>query len=247
MTLSLIITVGGGALVAGFVAGLAGFGTGLVALGFWLHVIDPVVAAPLVVICSVVAQAHTLPAIRQGIRWPRLWPFLLGGLLGIPIGVAALTAIEPDRFRAAVGLFLLAYGSFMLFARTMPKVAGGGRLADGAVGFGGGVLGGAAGLSGPLPTIWSGLRGWAKDEQRGVYQPYNLAILTVTLGAYAIEGVLNAQVGMLAIICLPGTLIGSWLGIKCYGRVNDRQFRTIILWLLVASGLTLTLASIIVV
>ena len=235
MTLSLIITVGARALAAGFVAGLAGFGTGLVALGFWLHVIDPVVAAPLVVICSVVAQAHTLPAIRQGIRWPRLWPFLAGGLLGIPLGVAALTAIEPDRFRAAVGLFLLAYGSFMLFACTMPRVAGGGVLAA------------AAGLSGPLPTIWSGLRGWAKDEQRGVHQPYNLAILATTLGAYAIDGVLTARVGMLAIVCLPGTLIGSWLGIRCYGRVNDRQFRTIVLWLLVASGLTPTLANIIVV
>ena len=90
---------------------------------------------------------------------------------------------------------------------------GGGRLADGAIGFGGGVLGGATGLSGPLPTIWSGLRGWAKDQQRGVYQPYNLAILATTLVAYATEGVLTRQVGMLALVCLPGTLIGSWLGI----------------------------------
>ncbi len=56
--MGLILIVGAGALVAGFVSGLAGFGTGLVALGFWLHVIDPLLAAPLVVICSVVAQAH---------------------------------------------------------------------------------------------------------------------------------------------------------------------------------------------
>ena len=31
----------------------------------------------------------------------------------------------------------------------------------------GGVLGGFAGLSGVLPTIWSGLRAWPKARQRG--------------------------------------------------------------------------------
>lgn len=50
-----------GAFAGGFVSGLAGFGTGLVALGIWLHVIDPRAAASLVVICSVVAQAQTIP------------------------------------------------------------------------------------------------------------------------------------------------------------------------------------------
>jgi uncharacterized protein len=48
--------VAAGAIVGGFVTGLAGFGAGLTALGVWLHVVDPVVAAALVVICSVVAQ-----------------------------------------------------------------------------------------------------------------------------------------------------------------------------------------------
>jgi hypothetical protein len=42
--------------------GLSGFGTGLTALAFWLHVVNPVVAAALVAACSqdhgVVAVAH---------------------------------------------------------------------------------------------------------------------------------------------------------------------------------------------
>ncbi|MFB8829176.1 hypothetical protein ACE0DR_06800 [Azotobacter sp. CWF10] len=49
-----------GALSGGFVTGLAGFGTGLTALGFWLHAVEPVVAAALVVICSVVGQLQSL-------------------------------------------------------------------------------------------------------------------------------------------------------------------------------------------
>ena len=42
-----------GALAGGFVSGLAGFGTALMALGIWLYVLPPAVAVPLVLICSV--------------------------------------------------------------------------------------------------------------------------------------------------------------------------------------------------
>ena len=97
---------------------------------------------------------------------------------------------------------------------------------------------------GPLPTVWCGLRGWAKDAQRGVYQPYNLAILGFALAVYAVEGVVTAKVMELTLICLPATLLGVWLGLKGYGRVNDRQFRSIVLWLLLGSGLVLTVSNV---
>ena len=63
--MELILIIGAGALVAGFVSGLAGFGTGLVALGFWLHAVEPILAAPLVVIYSVVGQVQATAT-----RWP---------------------------------------------------------------------------------------------------------------------------------------------------------------------------------
>lgn len=79
-----------GALCGGFVNGLAGFGTGLLALGFWLHVVNPTVAAALVAACSVVGQAQSLFTVRRAVTWRRAWPFLAGGIIGVPVGVAAL-------------------------------------------------------------------------------------------------------------------------------------------------------------
>lgn len=230
------LTVLAGALLAGFVNGLAGFGTGLVALGLWLHVIDPLLAAPLVVICSVIAQLQSLVAIRPRFSLVRLWPFLLGGVLGVPVGVMALDHVETESFRAAVGLFLVGYCGFTLLSRRLPVIDFGGQAADGAVGFAGGILGGAAGLSGALPTVWCGLKGWGKADQRAIYQPFNLTILTWALISYAWSGVLTEEAGRLALICLPGTVLGVWVGVKAYGRVDDRQFRRIVLWLLLASG-----------
>jgi uncharacterized membrane protein YfcA len=241
--LSLILLILAGALLAGFVSGLSGTGTGLVALGLWLHVIDPLLAAPLVVICSVIAQLQALFTIRPRFNFARLWPFLLGGLLGVPVGGLALDHIETGTFRAAVGLFLVGYCAFILLSRRLPEIDVGGRPADGAVGLAGGILGGAAGLSGALPTVWCNLKGWPKAEQRAVYQPFNLTILSWVLISYGWSGVLTEEVGRLALICLPGTVLGVWLGVKAYGHVDDRQFRLIILWLLLASGGVLTVTN----
>jgi len=50
-----------------------------VALGFWLQAMPPATAAPLVALCSVAGHLQSLPRIMAGVRWPGLWPFLVGG------------------------------------------------------------------------------------------------------------------------------------------------------------------------
>ena len=57
-------------------------------------------------------------------------------------------------------------------------------MADGLLGFVGGVLGGLAGLSGPVPTIWASLSDWTKAEKRGVIQDFNLTLLTAAAVAH---------------------------------------------------------------
>src|SRR5450756_293799 len=75
-----------GALAGGFVSGLAGFGTALMALGIWLYALPPSLAVPLVLICSIVAQTSTLPSIWRTIDFRLVWPLLNGGLAGVPLG-----------------------------------------------------------------------------------------------------------------------------------------------------------------
>src|SRR3954462_7039316 len=84
-----------GALAGGFVSGLAGFGTALMALGIWLYVLPPPVAVTLVLICSVIAQTSTLPAIVRSIDFKLVWPFLIGGLAGVPLGTMLIAHADP--------------------------------------------------------------------------------------------------------------------------------------------------------
>lgn len=71
----------------------------------------------------------------------------------------------------------------------------------------------------------------------------NLAILGIVLCTYAAQGMLTAQVGRYLLVCLPGTIVGAFLGVRVYGRVDDRQFRALVLWLLLASGIVLMVSN----
>jgi uncharacterized protein len=238
-----IAIVVAGALVAGFVNGLSGTGYALMALGFWLQAMSPVTAAPLVALCAVVGHLQALRSIWSGVRWPRLWPFLAGGLVGVPIGTALLEHVRVQPLKLGVGVLLIFYSAWMGFVRRPPIISGGGRAADAAVGLAGGVLGGVASLSGPAPTIWVQLRGWSKDEQRGVNQPFNMTILATALAAAGVAGLLDRTFWIWAAITVPVSLIGARLGLMLYGRVNDVVFRQLVLVLLALSGLTLIVTS----
>jgi hypothetical protein len=238
-----IAIVVAGALVAGFVNGLTGTGYALMALGFWLQVMPPVTAAPLVAICSVAGHLQALRSIWSGVRWPRLWPFLAAGLLGVPIGTALLEQVRVQPLKLGVGFLLIFYSAWMGLVRRPPVVSGGGRAADAAVGFVGGAMGGLASLSGPAPTIWVQLRGWNKNEQRGVNQPFNMTVLATALLAAGVAGLLDRTFWIWAAITVPISLVGARLGLMLYGRVNDAAFRQLVLVLLGLSGMTLILTA----
>tara|TARA_Y100000813_G_scaffold79882_1_gene56535 strand:- start:1396 stop:2133 length:738 start_codon:yes stop_codon:yes gene_type:complete len=237
------LTILAGALAGGFVSGLTGFGTGITALAIWLTAVEPVVAGPLVVVCSLISQLQNLPSIWHAVDLRRVMPFIIGGLVGIPLGTLALPHVSMTGFKLGVGLLLIAFCTITLLRRAAPKVTWGGGWANGVVGLGGGVLGGLAGLSGPLPTIWATLRGWTKDEKRGVYQAYNTTMLALSLVSQAIGGFMTAEVGRLVLVAFPATIAASWLGRRVYDRLGDGRFNQVVLVLLLFSGISLVVTA----
>lgn len=232
-----------GALAGGLVNGLTGFGTGITAMGLWLYAVSPPVASALVLVCSAVSQMQTLPIIWGKVDWRRTLVFVVPGLMGVPIGAWLLPLIDPRTFKIGVGVLLVAYASYVLLRKTTLSSSFGGRLADGTVGFGGGVLGGLSGLSGVLPVVWTDIRGWSKSERRTVLQAFNLTILSAALVSFAVSGLLTREVAMAAAAALPGTVVGAWIGARAYQRLGDRGYQRIIMALLLISGLMLLATS----
>jgi uncharacterized membrane protein YfcA len=233
-----------GALAGGFVSGLAGFGTALMALGIWLYVVPPGTAVTLVLICSIIAQTATMPSIWRSIDFRLVWPFLVGGLAGVPLGTILVAYADPRLFKLSVGVLLLVFPTALYFDRRPMAVRFGGKVADTGIGFAGGVLGGLAGLSGPVPILWASVRGWGKDERRALFQTFNWTILTAALCAQAATGLITRETMWLALLVLPATIGGAWLGARTYHALSDGNFRDVVLGLLFLSGVTLVWNSI---
>jgi len=232
-----------GALAAGAVNGLTGFGTAITALPIWLYVLSPRDASSLAIICAAVSQLQTLPMIWRHIRWGLAVPLAIPGLVGVPIGTVLLAYIDPRFFKAGVGVFLAAYSAYVLTRRGQLKWDWGGRVADGVIGFGGGVLGGLTGVSGVLPVLWTDIRGWSKEERRGVVQIFNFTILTLAAITHAAAGMLTRQVAFETALALPGAIAGAWTGAYFYRRLADRGYQRVVMLMLLISGIALIWTS----
>lgn len=243
MTPELFILIGG-AVLAGFVQGLSGFAFALAAMSIWAWNIDPQVAAPMAVFGSLIGQVIAMPITWRGTQAAQLAPFVVGGVIGVPIGISLLGVLDPVGFKLGLGIFLVIYCPAMLLARSTLTLHWGGKWVDGISGWLGGVFGGIGGLAGPIPTLWCTLRGWDKDAQRGVIQAFNIAMHVTTLGGYMIVGnIITPKTLKLFAIITPALAIPVILGALMFRRLNQQAFRKIVLVLFFVSGVVLTCSS----
>ena len=223
---SVLLIVALGAVAAGFVQGLTGFGFGMVAMSFWAWTLEPRLAALLAVCGALTGQLVAAATVRRGFDRLRLLPFVLGGLVGIPIGVAVLPRLDMDAFKVILGTLLVLWCPAMLMAKNLPRITRGGRVADALVGMAGGVMGGLD-----------------KDVQRAIIQNFNLAMLLVTFVTYLATGLVTREALPLLAIVVPAMLVPVLLGARLYHGISDARFRQIVLGMLTLSGVAMLVAS----
>ena len=228
-----------GAFVAAYVTGLSGFAFGMVAAAIWLYALTPIQTTAMIVAYALLVQGYAVWKLRHALNVRRLVPFIVGSALGIPAGVFVLKWAAPSDLRLAVGSLLILFSVYNLARPKLPVVKGAGTALDTGVGVCNGILGGATGLGGILPTIWCGFRGWTKDEQRAIFQPTAVATFLMILIWLGGAGTLTADIGRLFAVGLPELAVGTWLGWKSYGRLDEAAFRKVVLVLLLVSGVTL--------
>ncbi len=228
-----------GTFSAAFVTGLAGFAFGMVAAAIWLFALSPVQTTTLIVAYALLVQGYSTWKLRRAIIPSRLLPFVIGSAIGIPAGIAILELASSVHLRTAVGILLIAFSLYNLLRPKMPDLKTVGQAADAGIGFLNGVLGGATGLGGILPTMWCVLRGWPRDEHRAVSQPTAVVTFALTLLAFGGLGLVTSETTRLFLIGLPALVAGTLLGWSLYGKLNEAAFRKVVLVLLLASGLAI--------
>ena len=223
--------------LGGVVSGFAGFAFSAVAGAILLHFLKPMQAIPLMMLCSIAAQLISLVMIRKHIAWKESTPLLIGGFVGVPIALFLLTLVEPRAFRIAFGIVLVGYAVYMLARPAVTIVRCAGAAVSSAVGFAGGLVGGLTAMPGALPVIWCELRGLPKEQQRGLVQPYILAMQAFAIALLLAQpGAISRDVLVVAAAALPATIAGTFIGMALFGRVDSRKFRLVVLVLILISG-----------
>ncbi|HET7849283.1 MAG TPA: sulfite exporter TauE/SafE family protein [Pseudolabrys sp.] len=231
-----LVSIFAGALASG----LAGFAFSAIAGALLFHWLPPIEAVPLLLACSITTQLLSISSLWRTMQWRQCATYLVGGLVGIPVGAKLLEGINSHAFAAGFGVFLICYSAYMLLRPSL-SLRGGGRLAEVAAGFAGGITGGATAFPGAFPTMWCNVRGLSKTEQRGIVQPFILCMQIATLIYFSKLGILASATLSVYLWCAPVVIAGTCLGLHFFNRVDDKKFRRLVLLFLMISGATLVL------
>lgn len=234
-----------GAITAGFVQGLTGFAFALVAMSFWVWVLPPQMAAPLLVFASVWSHIISLFQEQKSevLSKQLVLPYIIAGLIGVPLGTYLLTVIQADFFKLFLGIFLLVWSPLMLFNPQYRWIQSTGRKTDSFIGFCGGILGGLGGFCGAMPSAWVMLKQLPKNQQRYILRHFNFAIQIFTLAAYLLQNTIHQiHLPYMAILMLSVS-IPAIIGARLFYKISELHFKRLVLALLFSSGCFLVLST----
>lgn len=243
-------------LVAAVLSGLSGFGFSAVG-SLSLLVLPPQLGVALLMGLSLIGQLASYRSLRSELRDARgaadawrdgAWPYLLGGCLGLPAGLAVLGFVSASHLVTGLGVFLVSYSAWSLLkpAHLRLQVAPPGPWAGLTVGALGGLVGGFSAFPGAVIVVWSGLIGLTKARTRALTTPFILG--TQTLALLSICMLWPERLGLafwgLMVLNMPLVLLGNRCGVAIYRRTSDIGYRQVTLAALGVSGMGLVLKAV---
>jgi len=226
-------------VVAYFVRGIAGFGSGLIAIPLLAFMLPLSVAVPMIVLLDYLASASHGAKHREHIQWRDLLPLLPFSLTGVVLALYIFKSIDAALLRKSMGLFIILYAVYTL-ANIAPRNIGS-RLWAIPAGSLGGLIGTLFGTGGPFYAIYLKLRGLEKSEFRATFAMIFLMDGAGRLSGYLLSGFFHWGTLLLVAASLPVMIIGMYLGGHVHGNISQRTFQRGISLLLIGSGTALLL------
>jgi len=225
--------------LAYLIRGIAGFGSGLIAIPLLALYAPLTLVVPLVVFLDFVASASHGLKDRIHVQWNELWPLLPFSAVGVVSGIFLYKTIDATMLAKALGVFVIFYAIYTLVAKD------GGRPAPSywavPTGLLGGLIGTLFGTGGPFYVVYLKHRGLPKTTFRATFATVFLLDGSLRVIGYLISGYFNREWLMLTAVALPIMAIGLFIGGHIHTRISTRTFQVAISVLLLGSGLSLLL------
>lgn len=235
-------TVAAAAIVAlaYFVRGIAGFGSGLIAVPLLLLVGLPLTqVVPLVVLMDYLASASHGLANRQAISWRDILPTLPFMLIGVGAALFLFQAADVYLLTKVLAVLLILLALYQLFGKKTSGTAS--RLwAIPAGGFGG-LIGTLFGTGGPFYVEYLQKRGLDKTAFRATFATLFLIDGGNRLAGYLFTGLFNLAALKLLAVLLPVMAVALYAGGHVHTRISQDSFKRGINILLIGSGIMLLL------
>ena len=222
-------------LIAGFVQGAVGFGSGLVAVGLLGAIYDIKSGAVAFCIPALIQCLVMLVRLRKHFTLRRVWPVFIGVAVGVPLGVRFFVASEAlwlEILLAGLMLATVIYRLLPHFSRRRwhPLLVGV------PVGVFGGVLGGVLSTSGPPVVAYVSTQGF--DRLRFAACLQGLFVASTSLRVFELVRTGTLTKGLL-VISAAGVLpvvAGSLLGMWVLHRVSEKVFQRLVIAMLAVLG-----------
>ena len=213
---------------------LAGFGFALLVMPLLTLLLGIETAAPLVALVGFSLYLVNLLRYRRGLVWRETLQLLVPALVGVFVGVQALRVFDASLIKGVLGIVLIAYALYALLKPALPPLRS--TVWAYPVGFLAGCLGGAFNTPGPPVIIYGNARAWPRDQFRSTLQVIFLASSATVIVAHAAAGNITTDVVRMTAVALPALAAGILVGAIVDRRLNHDRVRTIVLGLILVSG-----------
>ncbi len=237
LSTSQLLIAAGVIVVAYFVRGLAGFGSGLIAIPLLALMLPLTVAVPLIVLLDYLASSSHGIRHRELIHWRDLWPLLPFSLIGVVLALYLFRQIDAVLLGKGLGVFIILFALYSLASFAPQQI--GGRLWAIPAGSLGGLIGTLFGTGGPFYVIYLKLRGLEKSDFRATFAMIFLLDGAGRLLGYLVSGFYDLDVMLLVAASVPIMMIGMYIGGHVHTEISQQTFQRTISVLLIGSGLAL--------
>lgn len=228
-------------LFAGIIQSITGFGFGIVAMPLLTIFISPKLAAPITVCNSILLNLIILSRAHVHVDLPRIWPLVVAGMTGVPLGIWMLVNWDVNALRVYVGVATIAFTLIFLtgFRREVQRE----KLAFVPIGLASGVMSGSINMAGPPVILFLTNQALPRAVFRATIVAYFLIVTVWAVPMLIAVDLLDVAAFKTAVMLAPGLAIGAFIGTKLAPHVDDVAVRRITLGIVLAAGVTSLLAG----
>ncbi len=237
-------------LLAAVVQGTVGFGFTLLAVSFFLLILQSATAIQLLIVLNFVISLWVVRNVWHNV--PRdLWLRLVAGaMVGFPAGLVLFNYASVDQLKVVVAVAILVFVPLLAFRhRPVPEQGASLPIYRSSSSIGVGILAGAMttslGMPGPVLVIYLTAHGADKDALRAISLAFFAVAYAVALVLQAVTFGVEGEVWMMAVVLVPVAAAGAQLGHRLSRRVTESTFRRAVLLLIGATGVYTLLTTLI--